>query len=120
MPWHVVLGERMWNGDRMRALINMVLSEKGDFFSPQRPIIEHQNECLVSERHGCKDVEEEIGKLALAWYPGSRWRNADQPAFFSTHALWDWVQKILALSDPNAPIVEESNSIDATTDGIER
>ncbi len=115
LPRHFVLGQFVWNFDRVCSLINMVPSEKGGFLSPQSPIIEHQNERLVSERQSCKDVEEEISKLALAWYPGSRWRRADQPPFFPTHALWDRVKEIMALSDPNAPIVEESNGTHATT-----
>src|SRR5260370_26569022 len=95
------------------------LSPKGRLFSSQGTVIQHQNECLVAQRHGGKYIQEEIGKLALTGNPGSRWGRADQSSFLPTHALWDRVEEIMALSDPNTPIVEESNGAHATADRVQ-
>src|SRR6266566_9309152 len=109
----------MRNLDAVSPLINVVLSQKGRLFSSQCTVIQHQNECLVSQRHGGKDIQEEIGKLALTGNPGSRWRRADQSSFLPMHALWDRVEEIMALSDPNTPIVEESNGAHVTADRVQ-
>src|SRR5260221_5932702 len=106
----------MRNLDGVSPLINVVLSQKGRLFSSQGTVIQHQNECLVSQRHGGKYIQEEIGKLALTGNPRSRWGIADQSSFLPTHALGDRVEEIMALSDPNTPIVEESNGAHVTAD----
>src|SRR5260370_39337832 len=109
----------MRNLDGVSPLINVVLSEKGRLFSSQGTVIQHQNECLVAQRHGGKYIQEEIGKLALTGNPGSRWGRDVQSYCLPTHALWDRVEEIMALSDPNTPIVEESNGAHATADRVQ-
>src|SRR5260370_29496588 len=110
----------MRNLDGVSPLINVGVCEKGRLFSSQGTVIQHQNECLVSQRHGGKYIQEEIGKLALTGNPGSRWGIADQSSFLPTHALGDRVEEIMALSDPNTPIVEESNGAHVTADRVQR
>src|SRR5260370_39864257 len=92
------------------------LSPKGRLFSSQGTVIQHQNDCLVAQRHGGKYIQEESGKLALTGNPGSRGGRADQSSFLPTHALWDRLEEIMALPDPNTPIVKESSAAHATAD----
>src|SRR2546429_6479605 len=110
----------MGNLDGVSRLINVVLSQKGRLFSSQGTVIQHQNECLVSQRHGGKDIQEEIGKLALTGNPGSRWGRADQSSFLPMPALWDRVEEIMALSDPNTPTVEDWHGALLTADSVHR
>jgi len=68
--WHFVLGQCVRNLDGMSTLIDVIFSEKGDFFSEPCTIIQHQDQRLVTERHGGKDIQEEISELTFARNPG--------------------------------------------------
>ena len=54
----------------MGSLVDMIFPEKGDFFSSQGTVVQHQDQRLVAERHGSKDLQEEIRELALTGNPG--------------------------------------------------
>ena len=55
----------------MASLIEMILPEKSHLLSPQGPIVQHEDQRLVPKRHASKHIQQQIGKLALAGYPGS-------------------------------------------------
>src|SRR5260370_38185562 len=109
----------MRDGDGMGSLIDVVPSEKGDLLSPQSPIVQHQDQRLVTKGHASKNVHEEISKLAFAGNPGCRRGISDEPSFFATYPLGNWVEQVLSVVDANTPIEEDPDRTGTTANGIE-
>src|SRR5438552_640480 len=103
----------------MGSLIDVVSSQKGDLLSPQGPIVQHQDQRLITQRHARKNVQEKISKLALTGNPGRRRGIPDDPSFFATHSFGNWVKWALTVIDANAPIEEDPDRAEATANGVE-